>query len=262
MSPRPPSDVIYTGDALGILRGWPAVFVDVVVTDPPYGNNTSYGHARTRIAGDENPLVGLLGISACYRLLKPNSTLYSFCDARHLGLIEHFVLRYTQYSIRDVLVWDKMRIAFGHGFRRRHECIVVLEKGHPKYRDLSIPNVLCYPRPSTAHHPHAKPIELLGRLIETSTDEGDLVLDPFAGSGSTLVAAQRSGRHFLGIELDGEYAAVARRRMEAEAGGRPPVCSDGVFGSSSDRRTRSRPTCGRNGPDREQGFPSGSKGST
>jgi len=244
-------DAVLTGDALSILRGLPDRSVDVVLTDPPYGNNIGYGKARTRIAGDENPLVGLAGIAACYRILKANSTLYSFCDARHLGLAEHFVLRYTTFRLRDVVVWDKMRIAFGHGFRRRHECILVLEKGRPRYRDLALPNVLCYPRPTGQAHPHAKPVELLVRLIETSTDPGDLVLDPFAGSGSTLVAARSCQRHFIGIELDPGYAELARARL-AEAGF---PCPSKVFPSGSRRGSAPRPTCGGDTSGGGQGYP-------
>jgi len=247
----PDEDVVLTGDALEILRSFPNRFADVVLTDPPYGNNIGYGRSRTRIAGDENPLVGLQGIAACYRVLKQNSTLYSFCDARHLGLAEHFVLRYTAFRVRDVVVWDKMRIAFGHGFRRRHECILVLEKGRPKYRDLSLPNVLSYPRPTGQAHPHAKPVELLARLIKTSTDPGDLVLDPFAGSGSTLVAASSLKRHFIGIELEPEYAELARARI-AEASF---TCSSGVLLGSSRRGSPAGPTCGHHAPAIEQGYP-------
>ncbi len=215
---KPPSlNRIYTGDAVRLLRTWPASVADLIVTDPPYGNDAVYGRSGRRIVGDEHPLLGMSAAAACYRLLKRNATAYVFCGVAHLGFLQHFFLRYTRYRIRDVLVWDKVAIGFGSAFRRRFECILVLEKGRPRYRDRGLPDVLSVPRPPTDAHPHAKPVELVRRLVLTSSDEGDVVLDPFVGSGTTCVAAALTGRRYLGIEVAPEYAALARRRVVAAA---------------------------------------------
>lgn len=251
MIPRPPSvvpkgggvpelDRIYTGDALSVLKGWPDRFVDLVVTDPPYGNAIAYGRAKRRIAGDENPLVGLMAMAEAYRVLKRNSNAYVFADIKHLGFIENFFVRYTGYRIRDVLIWDKAHMGLGYGFRRRYECIFALEKGKPEYRDKGLPNVIAVPRVNTKDHPHAKPVDLIKRLIRTSSDEGEIVLDPFVGSGTTCVAAAALGRRYLGIELSPAYAAIARKRLAVT----DPSCSGGVFPSRSHRGTQIRPTTG------------------
>lgn len=217
MTKAPALNRIYLGDSARLLRAWPAALADLVVTDPPYGNDAVYGRSRRRILGDEHPLVGLDAAAACYRLLKPNTTAYLFCGVTHLGFLQHFFLRYTRYRVGDVLVWDKLTMGFGHAFRRRFECILVLEKGKPRYRDRGLADVLSARRPPTDVHPHAKPVELIRRLLLTSTDEGDVVLDPFVGSGTTCVAAALTGRRYLGIEISPEYAAVARRRIAAAA---------------------------------------------
>lgn len=213
----PQLDTVHTGDAVRLLNSWPTRFADVVVCDPPYGNDTAYGRKRRRIIGDEHPLVGLQGVAATYRALKSDSTAYVFCSASHVGFLEHFFLKYSQFRIKELLVWDKGRPGFGSTFRRSFECVLVLEKGLPRYRGTAIPTVLAAARADTKLHPHAKPIGLLERLIALSSDPGDVVLDPFAGSGSTGVAANRLGRHFVGIEIAPEYAEIARGRLHDAA---------------------------------------------
>jgi DNA modification methylase len=210
----PRTNHIYTGDATALIPTWKSEFIDLLVTDPPYGNATAYGRARRRIIGDEHPLVGLQVIAASHRLLKRNASAYVFCAAHHLGFLEHFFLRYSEFRLRELLVWDKRQIGFGTDFRRAYECILVLEKGRPHYREKSIPTLLSVQRVSTQLHPHAKPVELLERLIRASSDPGGLVFDPFVGSGSTGVASRNLGRHFIGIEISPAYADIARSRLQ------------------------------------------------
>lgn len=213
----PELDCIYTGDAAVLTKHWAAGFADVLVTDPPYGNgNVGYGIAKRRIAGDEHPLIGLQVVANCYRLLKRDATAYVFCGPSHLGFLEHFFLRYSNFRIREVLIWNKGHFGFGSVFRRAFECILVLEKGTPTYRVRSISNVLSFARADTKLHPHAKPVELLEKLIDASSDPSGIVLDPFAGSGSTCVAARGLGRRFVGIEISPEHAAAARLRLAGQ----------------------------------------------
>lgn len=210
---RPTPDTIYTGDALQLLPTWSARFADVVVADPPYGNACAYGSSRRTIAGDEHPLIGAQGIAASHRALRRDATAYVFCGAKHLGLLQHFFACYSRFRLREVLVWDKGRPGYGSTFRRSYENILVLEKGRPRYRETTIATVLAHARADTRLHPHAKPVALLQRLIRASSDEGGIVLDPFAGSGSTGVAAVTAGRRFVGIEVDPGYAEIARARL-------------------------------------------------
>ncbi len=208
-----PRDRILRGDAIELLKTLPSSSVDLMVTDPPYGNASSYGRNNRTILGDEHPLVGLAAVAACYRLLRRNATAYVFCGITHLAFVQHFIACYTRFRVRDVLVWDKVWMGMGRPFRRRFECILVLEKGRPRYRDQGLPDLLAVRRHFSPEHPHEKPVELLTRLIEMSSGEGDVVLDPFAGAGSTCVAAVLTGRHFLGIELAAEFVELGRRRV-------------------------------------------------
>lgn len=210
-------NTIYTADAAKLLPSWPTGSVDLLLTDPPYGNDTTYGTGRRRIIGDEHPLLGLQVVASCYRLMKRNATAYVFCGAKHIGFIEDFLMRYTRFRIRELLIWDKRQMGLGLKFRRSFECILVLEKGKPVYRGSALPTLLSVTRVSAALHPHTKPLPLLERLIAASSDLGDVVLDPFAGSGSTLVAAARLGRRYVGVEVAPEYAEIARVRVATES---------------------------------------------
>lgn len=208
-----PLDRIICGDALHVLKRLPDKSIDLIVTDPPYGDNIGYGIHNRTIAGNKHPLIALAVIAECYRVLKANASAYMFCGVKHLGFLRTFFQNYTKYGIRDVLIWDKMLRGRGHGFRRRYECILVLEKGKPRYCDPGLANVLPFQRIRASRHPHEKPAALIETLIRQSSDTGGVVLDPFLGSGTTALAARQLGRHYVGIELDPGYCKITEERL-------------------------------------------------
>jgi site-specific DNA-methyltransferase (adenine-specific) len=106
-------------------------------------------------------------------------------------------------------------MGMGYGFRKRHELILVLEKGKPTYNDMGFPNVLDIQRVDATKRPHTKPIALIAALIKQSTVKGGLVLDPFLGSGTTAIAALKLNRRFIGIECHYHYANLARSMVKA-----------------------------------------------
>jgi len=117
------------------------------------------------------------------------------------------------------VIWDKLNPGLGQRYRRRHEMIMVaIRKGsrirwNPAVKP--IPNILQASAPANRVHPNQKPEGLLQRIVEAHSLPGDVVLDPFMGSGTTGVAAMREGRQFIGIELDPDHFATACRRIEA-----------------------------------------------
>lgn len=211
-----PVDRIICSDALRTLPQFPKQSVDLIVTDPPYGDNVSYGPHRIRVAGNEHPLIALAVMSKAFRVLKPNSTAYMFCSMRHLDFIRTFFSHYTNFRTREVIIWNKLTMGIGPSFRKQYECILVLEKGKPIYRDPKMLNLLSYSRVRNSYHPHVKPTELIKLLIRHSSIEGDIVLDPFLGTGTTAVAARALNRHFIGIELEENYCRIARARLAAQ----------------------------------------------
>lgn len=212
-----PLDRVICGDASRILPRLPSRSIDLIVTDPPYGDNISYGPQHIRIAGNEHPLLVLSVMSLSYRLLKRDSTAYMFCSIRHLDFVRAFFTRYTSFRVREVLIWDKVTMNVGPAFRKQYECILVLEKGRPSYRNPRMLNLISVRRVRDSRHPHAKPVDLIKLLISHSSDEGAVVLDPFLGTGTTALAARELGRDFIGIEIDGDYCRAARARLHASA---------------------------------------------
>lgn len=212
-----PLNQIICGDALRVIKSLPDKSIDLVVTDPPYGDNVGYGPKNIRIVGNENPLMALQVMTEAYRLLKKNSAVYMFCGMRHLWFLRLFFTHYTRYHIREVIIWDKVLIGVGAAFRKQYECILVLEKGRPKYRSRRLLNVLRHPRVRDNAHPHAKPVALIKTLITHSSDELEVVLDPFLGIGTTALAARQLNRNFIGVELEPSYCTVAEERLQQGA---------------------------------------------
>ncbi len=205
---------IIHGDCIQELKKVPGESVDLVLTDPPYGNDQGCCLDRRRIAGDEHPLIGLLALAEAYRVLRRNRCCFFFLDAKHLAFVDTFVRRYTPYRVRSYCVWDKRMMGLSYGIRPRHEMILALEKGKPSYNSGGFANVLTQTRALTnREHPHKKPVEILAPIIAHTTVPSDVVLDPFAGSGSTGVAAMQLGRDFIGIECAFKYVQVARARL-------------------------------------------------
>ena len=139
-----------------------------------------------------------------YRLLKRNSSLYIFTNWKHYPFLTEFILRYTKLKIRHLIVWKKHNFGLGWAFRHQYELILVLEKGNPKYTltDFSDVQSCSHINHNKTNHPHEKPVDLLEKIIKHSSKEGDLILDPFCGSGSTCKASNNLNRKWIGIELD------------------------------------------------------------
>jgi site-specific DNA-methyltransferase (adenine-specific) len=111
------------------------------------------------------------------------------------------------------LIWDKRTIGMGYHYRARYECILFFEKGKRKLNDLGIADIIEAPRISGGY-PAEKPPAVSEVLIQQSTEPGQLVIDPFMGSGSSGVAAVRAGRDFMGNDLCEEAVAISRIRLQ------------------------------------------------
>lgn len=195
---------IILGDCIQIMKEMPSRCVDLIVTDPPYGDNVAYGWNNKTIKNNDNPLINCLALVEMYRVLKLNSSLYLFTNWKHYPFLTGFLSRYTKFKIRHLLVWKKHNFGLGWVFRHQYELILVLEKGKPKYNLTNFSDVqtASHINHNKLNHPHEKPLDLLKKMILHSSKEGDVVLDPFAGSGSTCKACEGLGRKWIGIELD------------------------------------------------------------
>lgn len=218
------------GDCREVLPLLSSESVDAVITDPPYGINyvprRAQGvrdHPWRRMQGDRRFDVELyrLWLREAYRLLKPDRHLYVFCADYHLGTLRDLVAE-AGFNLKRTLVWEKNAWGLGDckgDWGHQTEFIVFAHKGR---RELARPrqgNVLHFPRvpAQRLRHPTEKPVELLRLLIRKSLPEGGLVLDPFAGSGSTGEAAELEGRGAVLIEVDVRHVQRAQEYLQHPA---------------------------------------------
>lgn len=216
------------GDAREVLPALERESVDCLVTDPPYGQawrSNSRAERFDPIAGDETDESARELLDAvtqdAIRALRRNRHAYSF------GI----PLQHDLVSSTAELVWDKHLFNGGNlslPFGSAHELIYMHVRAADRHNAakgvgglsarLRRGSVLRVTRPNAKQvkrHPTEKPVELVRQLVESSTVLGDLVLDPFAGSGSTGVAAVLTGRRALLVELDERYATIAAERCSA-----------------------------------------------
>jgi len=206
---------IYPGDCIKLIKQIDDNSINCIITDPPYGDNSSYGRKDKEIENNENPLINCSIIWEAQRILKNDSTMYNFTNWKHYPFLTEFIMRYTCFNIRMMIVLNKNRFGMGYGFRNQHELCLVLEKGKPIYNDKGFSNVINFKviEHNDDTHPHEKPESVLRRMINHSTVEGDLVLDPFTGSGSTLVACKQLNRDFIGFEIEEKWVGLANNRL-------------------------------------------------
>lgn len=206
---------IIAGDAAHVLREMPAGSVDLVVTDPPYLVN--YRDRDGRSLKNDNNAEGVMPVFApMARAMKQNS--YAVCFAGWSALPQ-FTAAWEEAGLRIVsqVIWQK-RYASRKSFTEyRHESAFVLAKGNPQKPSHPLPSVMDWVYSGNRRHPTEKAVEIIAPLIRSFSKPGDLVCDPFSGSGSTSVAAALNGRDYLGIDIDPKHVATAQARFAGVA---------------------------------------------
>lgn len=198
--------------------------VDLVVTDPPYlmnyrSNRRVVNKKFNHITNDVNSTELISEyLAECYRVLKEDTAIYMFCSWHHIDFFKQEFERY--FKLKNLIVWCKNVHGTGDlrgSYGPKHELVLFGHKGRSLLRDKRLPDVIeCAKIPSLKlTHPTEKPTELLKIFIRNSSDEGDVVVDGFAGTGSTCVAAAELGRNFLAFEIETEYVTSANMRLDS-----------------------------------------------
>jgi len=211
---------IICGDCLKVMKDIPDNSIDLVLTDPPYFLPASHYQTRKQFIRNFSDL-GILEyfIKDTFlqfnRITKESGTIYIFCDGQSYPLFYYHLYPFCK-SVRP-LIWDKKTSINGYSWRHQHELIIFAEMPKSKPIPTGDGDILRYSavKVDSREHPAEKPIDLNKTLIEKSSQENDIILDPFLGSGTTAVACKSLGRRYIGIEISPEYCEIARRRVNA-----------------------------------------------
>lgn len=212
------------GDAVAWLKTLPSASVDLVVTDPPYESLEKHRAigTTTRLKNSKASSNAWFEIfpntrfpelfAEVHRVLKKHAHFYLYCDPETMFVAKPLA-EAAGFKFWKPLIWEKQRIGMGYHYRAKYECILFFEKGKRKLNDLGISDVISAPR-IVGGYPAEKPPSVSEVLIGQSTEAGELVIDPFMGSGSVGVAAARLGRDFAGNDLCDEAVAITRARLD------------------------------------------------
>lgn len=219
------------GDCLESLKKMPNESINLIVTDPPYPTTArgSAGNSGGMLQKDINKKGQVFTHNDIdcekyapefYRVLKDGSHCYVMTN--HVNLI-HMLNTFTKNGFHFIksLIWDKGNKIMGQFYMSQFEYILFFRKGRGiKINNcgtsdiISVPNKKQKGEDGKNLHDTEKPVGLMDVLIENSSNEGDLVLDPFMGIGAAGVSAVRLNRNFIGIELDDNYFEIAKNRIK------------------------------------------------
>jgi site-specific DNA-methyltransferase (adenine-specific) len=234
------------GDAVAWLRALPSESIDLVVTDPPYeslekhraiGTTTRLKHSKA----SSNDWFSIFPnarfpelFAEVHRVLRRDRHFYLYCDPETMFVAKPMA-EAAGFKFWKPIIWDKVSIGMGYHYRARYECILFFEKGKRKLNDLGVADIIEQKRVQNGY-PAEKPPQVSEVLIRQSTEPGELVIDPFMGSGSVGIAAAALGRSFGGNDLCTEAIDITRRRLiesgAVEVAAAPSSASSGQLGLS------------------------------
>jgi len=199
------------GDCIDVMRSMPWACIDFILTDPPYLVNYRDRSGR-RVVNDDNEAWLKPAFRQMYRVLRPDSLCVSFYG---WNKVDTFMAAWREagFDVVGHIVFRKRYSSKARYLSYEHESAYLLAKGRPSLPSSPVPDVLDWQYSGNRLHPTQKPVQPLKTLIGAFTKPGAVVLDPFAGSGSTLIAAQELGRRFIGIELDEQHHRTASTRI-------------------------------------------------
>jgi len=228
------------GDALEELKCIRSNSVNLIVTDPPYNLNKDYGNNQDKLEFDDYLQFSRDWLAEAKRVLTDDGTIYIFMGMRYISFIYSILERDLSLTFNSWITWHYTQgIGKTKGFSPRHDDILMFTKDPknfvfnldavriPQKYYRSINNMrganpgnvwefshMHYCNKNRKAHPTQKPEALYERMVLVSSNEGDLVLDPFLGSGTLLRVCQQTKRNAVGIDINPEYVAMAQSRLQ------------------------------------------------
>lgn len=229
---------IIVGDAVSEMSKMEPNCVDLIIADPPYNLGKDYGNNHDIQGFDQYLVFSKEWLSQAHRILKPTGTLYVFMGFRFISYFYDMLDRDLKMFFNSWIVWHYTQgTGKTRGFSPRHDDILMFTKSTSfkfnldavrvpqKYyrernnmRGANPGDVWQFSHVHYCHndrqaHPTQKPEGLIERMVLASSDEGDLIVDPFCGSGTTLRVCQQTTRQAVGIEINPDYVTMAKARL-------------------------------------------------
>jgi len=229
---------ILNANALEALKNIASGTVDLIIADPPYNLGKDYGNDSDRQQFDEYLNFSKQWISEAHRVLKKNGTIYIFMGVRFISYVYNILERDFDFKYNSWICWHYTQgMGKKKGFSPRHDDILMFTKSDNftyNLDDIKVPQKyyrernnmrganpgdvwlfshIHYCNENRHDHPTQKPEGIIERMVLASSNEGDTVLDPFAGSGTTLRVCQQLNRNVTGIELNPEYVSMIESRL-------------------------------------------------
>lgn len=219
------------GDCLELMKSIPNESVDLIVTDPPYRltprgcTGTMGGYwkgemAKKGIIFKNNYISCSEYLPEFYRILKNGCILYLMCNNTNLQEMINVGVK-NGFKFVKSLIWEKGNKICGKYYMNCFEYILLFRKGKDRpINNCGTPDILKVPIKKLKDengknlHDTEKPVALMEILVENSSFEGEIVLDPFMGIGGTGIACKKLNRNFIGIEIDEKYFNIAKDRIE------------------------------------------------
>jgi site-specific DNA-methyltransferase (adenine-specific) len=212
------------GDCLERMKEIPDGSIDAIITDPPYkvtsrGGYTSAGGMmldsmmRKGNVFKENEVAISQWLPILYQKLKESGHCYIMCNNKNLHGFLNAVSQ-SGFKLVKTMVWAKDNKIMSQAYMSQIEFVLFLRKGKfKKINDCGSSDLLSFNNVRNKNHPTEKPVDLISHLATNSSGEGDLILDPFMGSGTTGVACVNLNRKFIGIEMDEKYFNIGKDRV-------------------------------------------------
>lgn len=230
------------GDAVEELKKIESKSIDLIITDPPYNLNKDYGNTKDKLEFEEYLEFSRAWLSECKRVLTDNGTIYVFMGMRFISYIYIILEQELNLHFNSWITWYYTQgIGKTKGFSPRHDDILMFTMNSNRYtfnlNDVRVPqkfyrsvnnmrganpgNVwefshMHYCNGNRLNHPTQKPEGLYERMVLASSNEGDVVLDPFVGSGTAMRVCQQTGRNCIGIDINEDYINMAKERLSRE----------------------------------------------
>jgi adenine-specific DNA-methyltransferase len=207
------TNTILNADCLKAMPMLQSGSINFILTDPPYITRYKSRDGRT-VPNDDNDNWLRPAFAEMRRVLAQDSFCVSFYG---WPMADRFMQAYRAAGFRIVghLMFPKRYASSTRFLKYKHESAHLLAKGNPSAPEKPIGDVIAWQYTGNHYHPTQKPLAALTPIVEAFSRPGDTVLDPFAGSGSSLLAAKMLGRSYIGIELDAKYHAIARQRLQS-----------------------------------------------